>query len=122
MGTSQIVDLAANFKMTATAQLVKLFSRKRKAVEEEMHSFQRLNDVEARRTFTEELDFETEVAQAAALSAILLSKKPKQERGRNEFRDNNWWAQGYRNWDGAAFKKRLRVSWVFILDSRDWPR
>ena len=57
--------------MVATAQLLKLFSRKRK---EEMHSFQRVNDEEAWRRFTEELDFETEVAQAAVLSAILLSK------------------------------------------------
>ena len=67
---------------------------------------------------TEELDFETEVAQAAASSAILLNKKPRQERGPNELRDNNWWAQGYRNWDGAAFQKRLRVSrdtFEFIL-------
>ena len=114
MGTSQIVELVANFKMAATAQLVKFFSRKRKAV----HSFQRLNDEEARRIFTEELDFETEVAQVAALSAILLRKKPRQERGRNELRDNNWWAQGYRNWDGAGFKKRLRVfrdTFEFIL-------
>ena len=75
-----------------------------------MHSFQRLNDGEARKRFTEELDFKPEVTQAAALSAILLSKKPRQERGRKELRDNNWWAQGYRNWDGAAFKNRLRVS------------
>ena len=57
MGTSQIAKLAANFKMASTAQLVKLFSRKRKAVEEEMHSFQRLNDEEAWRRFTQELDF-----------------------------------------------------------------
>ena len=32
MGTSQIIKLAANFKMAATARLVKLFSRKRRQV------------------------------------------------------------------------------------------
>ena len=58
--------------MAATAQLLKLFSRKRKVVEEEMHSFQRVNDEEARRRFTEELDFETEVY--ANTFCILLLK------------------------------------------------
>ena len=48
--------VGGKFQMAATAQLLKLFSRKRKAVEEEMHSFQRVNDEEARRRFTEELD------------------------------------------------------------------
>ena len=80
MGTSQIIEFAANFKMVATAQLVRLFLHKRKAVEEETHFFQRLSDKEAWRRFTEELDFETGVAQAAAVSAILLTKKPRQER------------------------------------------
>ena len=79
---------------------------------------QRLSDEAANIRFTEELNFETEVAEAAALSGILLSKKPRQGRGRDEFRNNNWWTQGYRNWDDAAFKKRLRVScetFEFIL-------
>jgi len=43
-----------------------------------------------KRCFTEEFSFETEVAQAAALSAILLSKKQRQERGLDELRINNW--------------------------------
>ena len=92
--------------------------RKRKAIEEGLHSLQRLSDEAANIRFTEELNFETEVAQVAALSAILLCKKPRQERGRDEFRNNNWRTQGYRNWDDAAFKKRLRVSretFEFIL-------
>ena len=42
IGSSQIVELAANFKMAATAQRVKLFFSK--------NSFQRLNDEEARRS------------------------------------------------------------------------
>ena len=64
-----------------------------------------------KRCFTEEFSFETEVAQAAALSAILLSKKQRQERGLDELRINNWWFQGYRNWDDAAF----RNGWWFLF-------
>ena len=111
--------MAANFKMAATAHGVKLFWRRRKLLKKKCTlSFQRQNDEEARRRFTEELDFETEVVQTVALSAILLRKKRRQERSRNELRDSYWLAQGYRNWDGAAFKKRLRVSrdtFEFIL-------
>ena len=86
MGTSQIVTLpiltklAANFKMAATTRFAKLFSGKRKAVEEGLYSFKRLNDEMANKCFTEELTFETEVAQAAGLAAVLLNKKPREER------------------------------------------
>lgn len=48
----------------------------------------------------------------------MLNKKPREERGEDELRNNTWWSQGYRNWDDAAFKKRLRVSrdtFEFIL-------
>ena len=96
--------------MAAMTKLVKLFSRKRRAAEEGQHSFLTMNNEMSKRRFTEELSFETEVAQAAALSVILLSKKQRQARGLDELRINNWWSQGYRNWDDAAFKKRMRVS------------
>ena len=43
----------------------------------------------SKKRFTEELSFETEVAQAAALSAILLSKKQRQARGLDELRINH---------------------------------
>jgi len=72
----------------------------------------------ANKCITEELTFETEVAQAAGLATVLLNKKPRKERGEDELRSNTWWSQGYRNWDDAAFKKRLRVSrdtFEFIL-------
>ena len=69
-----------------------------------------MNNEMSKRRFAEGLSFETEVAQAAAFSAILLSKKERQARGLDELRINNWWSQGYRNWDDAAFKKRMRVS------------
>ena len=89
--------LAANFKMATMTQLAKLFLRKRGATEKGLHSLQTMNNEMSKRRFTEELSFETEVAQAAALSAILLSKKQRQARGLDELRINNWWSQGYRN-------------------------
>ena len=96
--------------MAAMTELATLFSRKRRAAEEGLHSLLTMNNEMSKRRFTEELSFETEVAQAAALSAILLSKKERQARGLDELRINNWWSQGYRNWDDVAFKKRMRVS------------
>ena len=96
--------------MAAMTELATLFSRKRRAAEEGLHSLLTMNNEMSKRRFTEELSFETEVAQAAALSAILLSKKERQAGGLDELRINYWWSQGYRNWDDAAFKKRMRVS------------
>ena len=83
--------------MAAMTQLAKLFPRKRRAAEEGLHSFLTMNNEMSKRRFAEELSFETEVAQAAAFSAILLSKKEGQARGLDELRINNWWSQGYRN-------------------------
>ena len=57
--------------MAARTQFAKIFLSKRKAVEEGQYSLLRLNDEMAKRRFTEELNFETEVTQTAALSAIL---------------------------------------------------
>lgn len=101
-------------------QLAKLFLRKRRAAEEGLHSLVTMNNEVSKRRFTEKFSFETEVAQAAVLSAISLSKKQRSARGLDELRINNWWSQGYRNWDDAAFKKRMRVSrdtFRFILKS-----
>ena len=90
MGTSQIVTLpiltklAANFKMAATIRFAKLFSGKRKAVEEGLYTFQRLNDEVANKCFTEELTFGTKFAHAAGLAAVLLKKKPREQRGEDE--------------------------------------
>ena len=81
MGTSQIVTLpiltklAANFKMAATPRFAKLFSGKRKAVEEGLYSFQRLNDEMANKCFTRELAFETEVAQASVAMHCPLEQR-----------------------------------------------
>ena len=81
--------------MAAMTQFAKLFSRKRRAAEEGLHSLLTMDNDMSKKRFTEELSFETEVAQAAALSAILLSKKQRQARGLDELRINNWWSQGH---------------------------
>ena len=81
MGTSQIVTLPILTKMAVTTRLAKVFSGKRKAVEEGMYSFQRLNDEMANKCFTEELTFETEVAQAAG-SGRCFAKQETERRER----------------------------------------
>ena len=81
--------------MAAMTELATLFLRKRRAAKEGLHSLLTMNNEMSKRRFTEELSFETEVAQAAALSTILLSKKERQARGLDELRSNNWWSQGY---------------------------
>ena len=58
--------------MATMTQLAKLFSRKRRAAEEGLYSLLRMNNEMSKRRFTKELSFETEDAQAAALSTILL--------------------------------------------------
>jgi len=45
-------------------------------------------EMSKRRFFTEELSFETEVAQAAALSTTLLRRKQRLERGLDELSIN----------------------------------
>ena len=69
--------------------------------------------------YEEEVNFETEVCQAAALSIILACKNTRKERGPNEPRSKTWWEQGYLQWNDVAFKRRLRVSretFQFILE------
>ena len=58
--------------MAAMTQLAKLLSRKRRAAEDGLHSLLTMNNEMSKRVFTEELSFETEVAQTDALSTILL--------------------------------------------------
>ena len=100
----------AQTECLSATNLAKLFLRKRRAPEEGLHSLLTMNKEMPKRRSTEELSFEAEADQAAGLSAILLSKKQRQERGLDELRINNWWCQGYQNWDDAAFKKQMRVS------------
>ena len=76
-------------------------------------------DTRAKCRFNDELTDEMELAQAAALSVIFLTRKPRKDRGCDEHRSSTWWSEGYRTWDAVAFKKRLRVSratFDFILN------
>lgn len=57
--------------------------------EKGLHSQLTMKYEMSKRRFTEELSFETEVAQAAAKSTNLLSKKQRLERGLDELRINN---------------------------------
>ena len=62
--------------------------------------------------------FESEASGPAVISAIVITKSNRNERGPDELRNGDWWTNGYQNWDKAAFKKRLRVSretFQFIL-------
>ena len=52
------------------------------------------------------------------MSAIVITKSNRNERGLDELRNGDWRTNGYQNWDEASFKKRLRVSrdtFQFIL-------
>ena len=51
--------LTAKFKMAALLQLVKLFSRKRRAVEEFLSRQYKINEEVARKRFNRDMDFET---------------------------------------------------------------
>ena len=91
-------------------QLVKLFSRKRRAEEEFLSRQYRINEEVARKRFVSDMDFETEASEPAVMSAIAITKGNRNERGPDELRNGDWWTNGYQNWDEASFKKRLRVS------------
>ena len=74
-----------------------------------------MNEEMAKKRCQREIEFEME---ASVLSAIMITKSNRNERGPDELRNGNWWANGYQNWDQDSFKKRLRVyrdTFVFIL-------
>ena len=50
------------------------------------------------------MEFETEAAQAAALSSIMVSKGNRNVRGAGQLRNGNWWTDSYQNWDGDRMK------------------
>lgn len=113
MGTR--VFLAVKLKMAA---LLQLFSRKRRAEEEFLSLQYKINEEVARKRFVRETDFEIEASEPAVMSAIVITKSNRNERGLDELRNGDWWTNGYQNWDEASFKKRLRVSrdtFEFIL-------
>ncbi len=93
-----------------TQSLYMSFSRKRKALEENLISYEMTASERMKRQCEEEVNFETEFCQAAAMAIILACKKTRKDRGPNEARSETWWEQGYLQWNDAAFKRRLRVS------------
>ena len=106
MGSS--VFLAVKLKMAALLQLVKLFSRKRRAEEAFLSLQYKVNEEMARKRFVTEADFETEASEPAVMSAIVITKSNRNERGPDELRNGDWWTNGHQNWDEVSFKKRLR--------------
>ena len=94
--------LAAKFKMAALLQLVKLFSRKRRAEEEFLSRQYKLNEEVARKRFIRDMDFESEASGPAVMSAIVITKSNRNERGPDELRNRDWWTNGYQNWDEKA--------------------
>ena len=76
--------LAAKFKMAALLQLVKLF-------EEEFLSHQyRINEEVARKRFVIAMDFENEASEPAVMSAFVITKGNRNERGPDELRNGDW--------------------------------
>lgn len=74
-----------------------------------VHQFH-LNEQMTKKRCLTEMEVETEVAAALALSIPVLIRCNRKKRSEEEQRDGNWWSNGYENWDEGAFKKRVRVS------------
>ena len=83
--------LAAKFKIAAPSQLVKLFSRKRRAVEEFLSRQYKINEEVARKRFIRDMDFETKASEPAVMSAVVITKSNRNERGLDELRNGDWW-------------------------------
>ena len=76
---------AAKFKMTATTQSLYIsFSRKGKALEQNLIPYEMSAGKRMKRQCEEDVNFETEFCQAAAFSIILAWKNTRKERGPNE--------------------------------------
>ena len=103
--------LSVKCKMAAALQLVKLSSRKRRATEEFLSRQYKINEEMTRKRFLRDLEFESEASEPAAMSAIVITKSNRNDRGPDELRNGDrWWMKGYQNCYDASFKKRLRVS------------
>jgi hypothetical protein len=88
--------LGRKINMAAEMRLVKHLSGKRKANEERLFMWQKECDTRAKRCFNDELTDKMELAHAAALAVILLTRKPRKDRGCDEHRSSTWWSEGYR--------------------------
>ena len=75
--------------MAATLELVKLLSQKRKEGEEVTFCEFKRNEDMAKKRHLREMEFETEAAQAVALSAMVVSKDNRNVRGADELRKGN---------------------------------
>ena len=71
--------LAAKFKMATLLQLVKLFSHKRRAVEEFLSHQCKINEEVARKSFIRDMDFETKASEPAFISSIVITKINRNE-------------------------------------------
>ena len=58
------------------------------------------------------MDFETKALEPAVnfMSATVITKSNRNERGPKELRNGDRWMNGYQNWDESSFKKGLKVS------------
>ena len=103
----------------AEYNVIRHLSRKRKAQENvQLMDFREMQN-NSKKRFIEDLNFETEAAQASAVSSLIMLNANRKQRGQNEERSNSWWTVGYENWDEESFKKRLRVNrttFEFILN------
>ena len=82
--------------MAIMTNFAKLSSRKRRAAEERRYSLLRMNIEMSKRRFTEQLSFETEVAQTASLSTILLFSRS---------------LSSLNSSDKSNFSKSFEISW-----------
>ena len=67
--------------------MAKLFSRKRRAEEEVLTSQYKMNEEMAKKRCQREMEFEMEASEPAVLSAIVITKSNRNERGPDELRN-----------------------------------
>ena len=71
--------------MKARLLLVKLFSRKIRAEEEVLSRQYKVNEEMARKRFVRDMD---------VMSAVVITKSNRKERGPDELRNGDWWTDG----------------------------
>ena len=98
--------------MASAMEFAKLVQSRKKKEEKELEEWFTENRKRSRERMVMEFDKDFDLAETFVVSAVgvLSVKKPRLERSRDEQRDKSWWANGYRNWNDEAFKKRLRVN------------
>ena len=56
-----------------------------------------MNEEVARKCFIRDMDFETKASEPAVMSAIVITKSNRNERGLDESRNGDWRTNGYQN-------------------------